>query len=84
MHVKANIRRHTGNARHLVHGRESQSIATEIVRVEIESADGSFLLRYFDAKEVCVADTWHATLEQAKLQAQFEFEIEEADWSAVA
>jgi hypothetical protein len=81
--LKANVRRYTGKTRHLVHGRESEEIASTIQRVEIQPDDEAFLLLYFNASEDCVADTWHQTLDQAKEQANFEFEIEEADWSAL-
>ncbi|HEY3803303.1 MAG TPA: hypothetical protein VGL61_11880 [Kofleriaceae bacterium] len=51
--------------------------------VTIESADGAFYLLYFDADGRCMTDTWHQTLDAAKRQAQFEFEIADGDWEAV-
>jgi hypothetical protein len=47
----------------------------------VEQPHGWALLRFDDA-DACVADTWHPTLEDAKKQAQFEYEIEEGDWIA--
>jgi len=45
--------------------------------------DGAYYLLSLDENGVCVADTWHPTIENAKRQAKFEFEIEEADWVEV-
>jgi len=36
-----------------------------------------------ESRWVCVADTWHETLEAAKSQASSEYGIEESDWKAV-
>jgi hypothetical protein len=47
----------------------------------VKQPHGWALLR-FDEEDDCVADTWHPTLEDAKKQAQFEYEIEEGDWVA--
>jgi hypothetical protein len=53
-------------------------------RMEIDEArSGGFYLYHYDAAGRCVADTWHATLTEAKEQARFEFEIEAADWVEV-
>ena len=51
--------------------------------VEIMEQDGAYYLLSLDENGVCVADTWHPTIENAKRQAKFEFEIEEADWVEV-
>jgi hypothetical protein len=83
MRLRASVRRATGNTRHVIHGAESVDVASRIVWVEIEPADGMYNLFYFDANGDCVADTCHETVKQAKEQAQFEFEIEESDWTAV-
>lgn len=48
--------------------------------VEIEATDEGFFLLSFDAAGRGMTDTWHQTLEQAKAQARFEFEIEDAEW----
>jgi hypothetical protein len=42
------------------------------------------LLLYFDADGECLADTWHKSVEGAKEQTRFEFEIEETDWKHVS
>lgn len=52
--------------------------------VEIdEPRSGGFFVYRYDATGRCIADTWHATLAEAKEQARFEFEIEAADWVEV-
>jgi hypothetical protein len=38
------------------------------------------LLLHLDSSGGSIADTWHDSLEDAKSQARFEFEIEESDW----
>ncbi len=81
MRLRARIRRATGRTEHVVYGHASGGVAPQIAWVEIEPADGAFFLFYFDSNGTCLADTWHQTVEQAKAQAQFEFEIEEHDWS---
>ena len=52
-------------------------------RVRIEPTDDGFLLLYLDASGEETADTWHASVAEAKAQAKFEFEIEESDWVEV-
>lgn len=51
--------------------------------VEIEQTAAGFFLIHYDATDRCIADTWHATLVEAKEQAKFEFGIEDADWIEV-
>jgi hypothetical protein len=80
MRLKANVRRATGATRHVVDGR---NVTSNIAWVEIEPADGAFYLLYFSTAGECLTDTWHESIEQAKHQALFEFEIEEADWKEV-
>lgn len=48
--------------------------------VEIESDPEGFFLLRFNSKGECIADTWHESLEAAKKQAHFEFNIVEKDW----
>lgn len=53
------------------------------VRVEIVTADdGIFLIRYDKDGEFC-GDTWHQSIDEAKEQAYFEFNISANDWNAV-
>jgi hypothetical protein len=80
MRLRANVRRRTGVTRHVIHGRESEDLTSQIAWVEIEPADGAFYLFYFTAAGECITDSWHESLEQAKHQAFAEFEILDADW----
>jgi hypothetical protein len=41
---------------------------------------GAFYLFRLDGSGQCIADTWHETVEAAKVQASFEFGVEEGDW----
>ena len=88
MRLRAPVRRVTGATKH--HRAHLES--GEVVRngelpvpawVEIQPADGAFYLLYFDEEGECLTDTWHQTLEQAKAQAQHEFEIGEGDWTSL-
>lgn len=48
--------------------------------VVIEEQEGAFsLLRYTRSGEFA-GDTWHLTLDEAKAQAEFEYEIGACDW----
>ena len=84
MRLRASVRRVTGNARHIVHGRESDDLTSNIAWVEIEPDDGGFFVFYYSSAGECLADGWHESLDQAKHQARFEFEIQEADWKGVS
>ncbi len=54
-------------------------------KIEIDAVrSGGVYLYHHDAAGRCIADTWHANLDEAKEQARFEFEIEAADWIEVA
>jgi hypothetical protein len=48
--------------------------------VRIEPDGDAFLLLHLDENGESFADTWHQTIEDAKAQAAFEFEIAEHDW----
>ncbi len=67
----------------MLHGAASADVTSQIAGVEIEARDGNIYLFYFGANGTCLTDTWHQTVERAKSQAQFEFEIEEHDWNDV-
>lgn len=50
-------------------------------RVEIvTTGDGIYLIRYDKDGEFC-GDTWHQSINEAKEQACFEFNISANDWS---
>lgn len=83
--LRARVRRITGNTTHRAAHIEGDAVVadgalptTEWVQIE-PTHEGIFLL-YFDAAGAGITDTWHQTTEQAKAQARFEFEIEDADW----
>jgi hypothetical protein len=81
MRLRANVRRATEATRHLIHGCESEALASNTAWVEIERDDGrGFYLLYFSRTDECFADTWHASLDEAKHQAQLELGIEDSDW----
>lgn len=52
---------------------QDKTIASLEIR---ETSDGVFLLR-IDFSGACIADTWHESVEQAKAQAEFEFNVNE-------
>lgn len=49
------------------------------VAVEIVESDGGFLLIRFSAKGFA-GDTWHATVKEAKRQAEVEYAISPVEW----
>lgn len=56
---------------------EDLPIATQVEIVD--EGNGVCLYRY-DANGNCVGDTWHLTVDEAKGQAQFEYNINDDDW----
>ena len=89
MRLRAQIKRPTGATKHYrAHIADNKVVKENELAVpawvEIHSSNDAFLLLYFDASGVCMTDTWHATIDQAKTQAQFEFMIREEDWERVA
>jgi hypothetical protein len=50
--------------------------------VELVEENGGFYLYRLDDRGHCIADTWHQTVEEAKAQANFEYEIREEDWQS--
>lgn len=83
--LKAEVRRVTGKTKHaigtLVDGNPVPvAQLTQPAWVGISPEDNGYYLLHFDAEGLCLTDTWHESLERAKAQARFEFEIEERDW----
>lgn len=76
--LRASIPRLTGKTRHLLHG---EPIGGP-VSVEIHQTDGGFFLLHIDSAGDSIADTWHQSLDDAKAQAKFEYEIVDSDWSS--
>jgi hypothetical protein len=73
----------TGATRHLIAGAHGPAEVPPAVRVEIVEDGGVWLLR-FDQGGACVADTWHATVEEAQAQARFEYAISDDEWQQVS
>lgn len=68
----------------MIHGRESTDITSKITAVEIAPGNSGFHLLYLSSTGECLTDGWHESLAHAKRQANFEFEIEDADWQELA
>lgn len=80
MRISAQVRTVTGSTKHqLATGASGPQQLDPATRVEIVSTEGGFLLiRY--GRTGFAGDTWHATAEEAKRQAEIEFGIQPADW----
>ena len=48
--------------------------------IELVQRDGAYYLLRLDAAGICISDTWHETIEAAKAQAKFAFNIAESEW----
>ena len=77
-------RRHrpTGNCRQIVAG-ELQGPAVGLAICQYDGEDAYYLFGC-DAVWNTVTDTWHATLEEALGQAEFEYEGVSKTWNVVA
>ena len=74
--------RHTGNCRQIVAG-VPQGTAAGLAICQYEGED-SFYLFGCDENWEKVTDTWHETLEDAKHQAEFEYEGVSGTWVSAA
>lgn len=74
--LRAEVRAQTGGTIHLVGGVESSVPAS----VDLVAENGGVFLLRLDAHGVCLADTWHQTVAEAKDQARHEYRIEDTDW----
>jgi len=78
--LTANVRHVTGSTtHHVAGGDDGSSQLAPAVTVEIVESDGGFLLIRYSGKGFA-GDTWHATAEEAKRQAEVEFAISPAEW----
>lgn len=78
------VQQHIGLPPELTGGSDQRTPMGDASFVVIDpSEDGVFLYRY-DVHGECVGDTWHASAEDAKHQAAFEFESELGEWQAVS
>lgn len=85
MIIRADVKTITGAANHYF----GKIVEGELVRVstipdpswvEIHEEGGGYYLFRYDGTGKCLTDTWHPTLEEAKGQAKFEFEISPDEW----
>jgi hypothetical protein len=80
MRLAAKVCNITGETTHSV-AAEGGALPREApVYVEIVEQEGAYYLFRHDAEGVCIGDTWHLTLDEAKEQAAFEFDIGETEW----
>lgn len=66
----------TGNTRHYVFG----ELVTTFYELRIVDLNGNIYLYYCDETGAEVSDTWHASVEDAMRQAEFEFKVRPGDW----
>ena len=84
--MTATIARTKGTTAHLVGHVDSEGalvVNKEIVSpcsLSIVSEGGAIYLWRLNEVGECLSDTWHTTIEDAKSQAEFEFEIGEVGW----
>jgi hypothetical protein len=90
LRLEAKVERSTGSTKHIVPepgegkiGMRDNEIVESVAKLVIEERDDAFYLLYLDASGNCLTDTWHATLEDAKDQARFEFSVFEECWSRI-
>jgi hypothetical protein len=86
MRIRATVKTLTGKVKHSIGGIVGQvptgvSLLPPAVWVEIVEVNGEVQLYRYSSEGVCVGDTWHLTVDEAKAQAEFEFGIRNSDWS---
>jgi hypothetical protein len=70
--------KHTGNCKQIVAG-ELMGAASGLAICQYEGDDGYYLFGCYDERDI-LTDTWHETLEDAKEQAEFEYDGVSATW----
>jgi hypothetical protein len=68
----------TGRTRHYLGG-ELMPPPAGLAIVQF-AGDSGFYLYYLDSNGKVFTDTYHSTIEQAKHQADFEFNVKDSDW----
>jgi hypothetical protein len=81
--VRARIRlgeRHqpTGRTRHIAYGAEVRNVASLLI-AKYDGDDGWYLL-YLDAAGNELTDTYHDSVQDAKKQSEFEFDVQDSEW----
>ena len=56
----------------------------DAIRVEIEVEPNCYMFYRYGKGDIFCGDSWFGTLDQAKRQADFEFDIKESDWTEEA
>jgi len=88
MRIKAYVNTSTGKTKHYSvsidpsNGKGLENISAP-KWIEISEESDGFHLYHFGDDGICIADTWHETLEDAKEQATFEFDIKGDDWKSI-
>lgn len=85
MRLRAEVENHLRKTRHRVGGVQPDgSFAAKSLPIAswleiVDEQEGVYLFHY-DSDGVCVADTWHQSVEEAKQQAEFEFGVDREGW----
>lgn len=85
MKLKAELMGVTGKTKHSIgyieNGEpiEMESLPNAKSLEIVETDSGVFLYRYSDSG-VCIADTWHLSIDEAIAQAEFEYQIKKTSW----
>jgi hypothetical protein len=77
------VKHYTGLPPELTEGKDiREQLPTPVLALIEETQDGIFLKRY-DSSGMCVGDTWHQSVDDAKTQASFEYGEAMAGWREV-
>ena len=88
MRLKAYIKSSTEKTKHLIGNfdegelKNISSLPTATWIEIVEEGDSVYLYHY-DNDGICISDTWHLSIQEAKSQALFEFNIREEDWQEI-
>jgi hypothetical protein len=84
----ADVKTVTGKTEHLLGAAHEDGRLVGVERIPApayvvisEDKDGSFYLFHYNSQNDCIADSWFQSLEQAKRQAKFEFDLDDGDWA---
>jgi hypothetical protein len=77
------VQHYVGIPPNLTGGKDTRrALGAALFLVIEETSDGVFLYRY-DSQGMCVGDTWHMTIGDAKRQASYEYEAPVTDWTDI-
>jgi hypothetical protein len=48
--------------------------------IEIKEENGNIYLFQFNENNICISDTWHQSINEAKSQAEYQFGIQSDEW----